>query len=420
MKFNEFDKAVKGLVVESTQQNLVRIAHVEDLIYDNGHDGAVEAINYLNDVRRMLEKGAGEKPVTLTVKWDGSPALVVGTDPEDGRFFIGTESVFAKGEPKRIKKPADISKFYAEHSQDLREKLLAAFKYLKKLGITGVLRGDLLFTPDSKVEDTIDGERVITFTPNTVTYAVPVKSEVGQAIAKAKIGIAFNHTYHGTSLDSMKKMPGANLQGLNDTPDVWVDDSSYKDMTGRASLTPKENEDLIVAIDKVRNTLQKLTKAKFNAVIQNKDFARFIKNYINKQVDQGVQVGNPIEFLKGYIEFYKEKIGATAPQDTVKNPQTLKNRLYKAKQLEKFVEDNMNTMLGILAIYQQLIDLKMRLMSKLNMIDSHVSTFKKDAGGYSIMAPEGFVVIGHYGNAVKLVDRLEFSRMNRARWAAKK
>jgi hypothetical protein len=41
-----------------------------------------------------------------------------------------------------------------------------------------------------------------------------------------------------------------------------------------------------------------------------------------------------------------------------------------------------------------------------------IGTFQKTGDGYRVTAPEGFVAIGHDGGAIKLVDRLEFSRTN--------
>ena len=50
-----------------------------------------------------------------------------------------------------------------------------------KLGIKGVLQGDLMFTDDVET-DTIDGVKYYTFQPNTIVYAVPVDSDIGKTI----------------------------------------------------------------------------------------------------------------------------------------------------------------------------------------------------------------------------------------------
>ena len=86
-------------------------------------------------------------------------------------------------------------------------------------------------------------------------------------------------------------------------------------------------------------------------------------------------------------------------------------RIAKIEQNEQFVEDNSNTLLGILAIYKRIIEAKLLIINKLQSIES-IGTFIKTDTGYKVTAPEGFVAIGHDGGAVKLVNRIEFSKEN--------
>jgi hypothetical protein len=51
------------------------------------------------------------------------------------------------------------------------------------------------------------------------------------------------------------------------------------------------------------------------------------------------------------------------------------------------------------------------ILAKIQKVES-IGTFIKTDDGYKVTAPEGFVAIGHDGGAVKLVDRLEFSKQN--------
>ena len=50
----------------------------------------------------------------------------------------------------------------------------------------GLLQGDLLFVSGSKDKALLDNEEAIFFTPNTLTYAVPVNSDIGKTIEKEK------------------------------------------------------------------------------------------------------------------------------------------------------------------------------------------------------------------------------------------
>ena len=186
----------------------------------------------------MLAEGTGTT-TKLTVKWDGSPAIICGIDPKDSRFFVGTKAVFSK-DSKACKTINDIKRFYGDQPE-LAEILASALQHLKKLNIGGVIQGDLMFKEGQVGTADINGERCLTFTPNTITYAVPVDTALGARIARAKLGIIFHTSYEGESLDTMHAGFLVNIQGLNQHADVWFDDATYKDYTGIASLTPTEN-----------------------------------------------------------------------------------------------------------------------------------------------------------------------------------
>ena len=141
-----------------TEEKNTHMEHVEDLIFNEGVEGARKAINFLRNLRDMLA-GHSKSKITSTVKWDGAPAVFAGIDPRDGKFFVAKKGVFNK-EPKVYKTAADVD---ADTSGDLGAKLKVALRELSKLGIkSGVYQGDLLFTDDTRTE-TIDGEKYITF-----------------------------------------------------------------------------------------------------------------------------------------------------------------------------------------------------------------------------------------------------------------
>ena len=84
-----------------TESKNTHMEHLEDLVFNNGYAGGVEALNYADSVRSMLADGQGNIG-KITVKWDGSPAIICGTDPKDGKFFVGTKSVFAKTQLRQV------------------------------------------------------------------------------------------------------------------------------------------------------------------------------------------------------------------------------------------------------------------------------------------------------------------------------
>ncbi len=201
----------KEYLIES--KNL-HMEHIEDLIFNEGVDGTRQAIFFLRDLRDMLS-GHSKTSMKVTVKFDGAPALFAGIDPEDGKFFIAKKGLFNK-EPKLYKSQKEISN---DLSGDLKDKFSIAFKELSKLGIRkNVYQGDLLFTKKDLSKSTIDGEKYLTFHPNTIVYAVPEKSDLGKKISKAEIGIAWHTVYQGRSIQDLKGTFGKDI--VSDFKDI--------------------------------------------------------------------------------------------------------------------------------------------------------------------------------------------------------
>jgi len=383
------------------------LVHLEDLVLDHGYAGATKALQVASGVRNTLAKGRGSRG-KVTVKWDGSPAIIAGIDPEDGKFFIGTKSAFAKTS-KKIKRLEDVDKYYNEQA-DLASKLTAAFNHLRKLGMDGILQGDLMFTEGDVQQQKIDGEDYLTFTPNTITYAVPVGSELGKKIARAKLGIVFHTAYDGgDTIHDVESSFDVDISGLKKTPDVWFDDATYKDYTGLASLTPEEDANLKQEIIAAKARLADIGKSELNTVVGNPEFKKNIQIFINGKVRQGEHIRDPQAFTKGFFDFYSDR--TLKDLDNLKSDKARDARLDKVSSKEQFLNDHKETIYKLIDLYNHMIEIKLALVDKLNTIDG-LKTFVRSGGGYNVTNPEGFVAVGNDGGAVKLVDRLEFSRQN--------
>ena len=385
----------------------LHMEHIEDLVFNEGFKGAGRAFDYLDSVAGMLKGGSPEGKVT--VKWDGAPAIVCGVDPADGKFFVGTKAVFGKTENKAAKIPAQIKEWYG-HAPSLAEKLSLALKLLPELGIGTVVQGDFLFGPGNVSEEEVAGENCYTFTPQLITYAVPTNSKIGQRIAKAKIGIIFHTEYTGETLADMSANFGYSVRGLNQSANVWFDDADYKDVSGVATLTPKGYASIKTIIDQGRATANK-AGTKMDQVLQA-EFAKYIKPFINNNVRSGEQVGDPMTFLQRFMEYYTGKMNKEIEKlkGGAESPAAAK-RIEKIQQQEKFLADNQNTLLLVLATYKRIITAKMKLIEKLNAVDN-IGTFVRSDTGYKVTNHEGFVAFGMEGGAVKLNDRMEFNALN--------
>ena len=393
----------REIVAEAAEGKNLHLEHIEDLVFLQGKSGASSALQYINSVRDMLEHG---KPSgsSITVKWDGAPAIFAGVDPSDGKFFVSTKSVFTQ-DAKLVKQPSDLAQF----NEGPREKLAVAFKHLRNLGIQGVLQGDLMYTKAMLDSEEVDGEDSWIFQPNTITYAVPKDSKLGKQISASDMGIIFHTTYNGPSLPDMTASFGADVSELKPSTAVWYDDASYKDLSGSASLTPTENTKIMRALNAAAAALK---TADFDAV--SGDYKKLIMQYVNSRIRAGTeQVADPQQFVQDFSAWYKAYVEKDIAKLKNQSPDApaVKARRDKIQAQNEFMQQNIKGIVSALAVYQDIIAMKNMLIEKLNKVDSIKTLIRTDTG-YDVTNPEGFVAIGSEGGAVKLVARLQFSKNN--------
>lgn len=106
-------------------------------------------------------------------------------------------------------------------------------------------------------KETIDGGDVLTFTPNTITYAVATDSKLANTISAAKMGIVFHTSYSGKTLKGLKASFGVSVKGLKRAKSVWVDDATFKNVSGRALFTAGETKQAQKALPPRKQSLRK-------------------------------------------------------------------------------------------------------------------------------------------------------------------
>ena len=119
------------------------------------------------------------------------------------------------------------------------------------------------------------------------------------------------------------------------------------------------------------------------------------------------------EFLNGFIDWYKQRIEAEIAKLKNQDPEkpAVKNRMQKINNNLNFINSNRKGLSSIIVFMNEITNLKMLFIKKLNNIES-IAHFYKTTDGYEAGSPEGYVAIDHLGGAVKIVDRLDFSRRN--------
>ena len=398
---------------EAAGKNL-HLEHLEDELFNNGIDGGRAAINFLRSLRDML-KGDTNSAVNVTVKWDGAPAVFFGIDPEDGQFFVAKKGIFNKN-PKVYKSHADID---ADTSGDLSTKLKISFDYLQKLKLGGdVYQGDLMFTSQDLKSETIDGEKLITFQPNTIVYAVPTDSDLGKEINKSKMGIIIHTKYSGgPTLQDMSATFNIDVSGFGKVSGLWYQDAEYKDVSGNATLTSKETTEIDVLLSKAGKAFRGINSKEFKEILKMQDSltggiaGASIKTYINSKIRQQSNVkpaSAAAEYTK-YIETYfnEKQIAKVKTQKAKDQKAQLRDEYMRLTQKYK------KTLTAIFAFYSLINEAKVLLVRKLESVKQLTKTFNRTSNGFEVTEPEGFVAVDKVGgDAVKLVDRLTFSYNN--------
>ena len=404
-------KTFSDLLQEDHAGKNLHLEHLEDEIINNGVAGGRAAINFLQSLRDMLA-GSARSSINMTVKWDGAPAIFAGIDPSDGKFFVAKKSVFNVN-PKLYKTNQEIDD---DLSGTLNEKFKVALKEFSKLGIKGVIQGDLMFTDDLSKE-TIEGVSYYTFQPNTIVYAVPVDSDLGRVMNKANIGVVWHTTYTGSSLPEMKASFGVDISKLSKPTSVWMDDATYKDVSGRATFTQKETDAVTKILSNTGKTFQRINAPMLRQFLKLQDsltgvlVGASLKTYNNSKVRAGEIIKNPKQHAAGYVKWVENSIQKQI--DKVKSDKGKEKYTNMQKEYVRDFKKHVNNLTQIITFQNLLVDAKMQIVKKLNSVKGLTDTFIRTPNGYKVTNPEGYVAIDRVGGkAVKLVDRMEFSFNN--------
>ena len=401
MKFKEF-------LSESVKEGKnVHLEHIEDEVLNRGVPGARDAINFLRSLRDMLA-GSSSSKVNVTTKWDGAPAIFAGTNPENGKFFVATKGIF-NANPKLNYTEEDID---ANHpSEGLNKKLKIALRYLPKVGIEGVLQGDMMFSKGDIKTETIDGQKYITFQPNTIVYAVPAESKLAKSMIAAQMGIVFHTSYTGKTIADLKASFNIDIGRMKPTKDVWFRDAYFVDASGTATFTESETKLITEILSDAGKTFGKINSMTLNRIAASDTILTYIKTFNNTKVRSGQAINDTAkhanELVKWIEEKYNKEIIAAKKEETKLKRQAEKN------EMVRFFKNNLNELKNIFDLQNDLVEAKNMIIKKLQQMKQVTGSFLRTDDGFKITNPEGFVAVDKLkGSAVKLVDRLEFSHAN--------
>lgn len=396
----------KSFLTEAADKN-VHLEHLEDEVLNGGVNGTRSAINFLQALRDMLAGHATSK-INVTTKWDGAPAIFAGINPENGQFFVGTKSVFNK-DAKLNYTNADIDKNHP--AEGLNRKLKYALRYLPKLGIQGILQGDMMFTKGDIEVKEIDGEEYAIFQPNTIVYAVPTDTKLARMMMDAQIGVVFHTSYTGKSMADMKASFNIDIRNLKPTKDVWFRDASFVDASGTATFTQEETTQITALLASIGRQFREINSLVMNRVATNETIKVQIKTFNNTKVRQGEAIRDTAKHTRELIVWVEDKLNKEVL--SAKKAETKKKRIAEKNEIMRFYRMNAGELTKMFNLQNDIVQAKNMVIKKLQQIRQVTGTFVRTDDGYKVTNPEGFVAVDRLkGNAVKLVDRLEFSHQN--------
>ena len=376
MKLVEFKKTSGKCkaIVESA-----RIQHAEDLILFQGHQGALKAIDMLKDI-------AGGKQ-GVSIKWDGSPAVVFGFNPNNEFIFTDKAGFNAKNYDGKSTNADDLEsmimnrvkdeskrKSYAQYSMKMKQAFPTILKSMPDK-FQGYFVGDMLYFQQPKKQ----GSRFV-FKPNVVEYSVDANSEIGKRIGNSRVGVVIHHTMNEQG----------SISPLNDTT-MFKDNGllalppATKTHPGNVDLSMLQSAEAEVrknagAIDMFLNK-GKLQELKLT------DLPNVLYAYVNSKVDTG-------------LDNLGKDFGQWLENSAVSSPKKIR--------IKEYIVRNKTGFDAVFRTIATVMETKDMMVDQLDATGSDIiATIDGEKGG------EGYVA-GAGGNSIKLVKRSGFSRANRA------
>lgn len=377
------------LVEQADESKLKHIHHAEDRPLLHGDAGFDHAIGALEQAHNHIKSGAHSS--ALTMKYDGSPSIIFGRNPENNKFFVASKSAFNKN-PKINYTHQDIVKNHG-HAPGLVEKLHSALNHLPKVTPkVGVYQGDMMFSDDDKTQS----KNGVSFTPNTITYTA--KGHTADKINKAKMGVIVHQQYHGDSLNDMRADPYPDVHNFAQHPDVWHQSAEHD--TKHVHYDPMQQLEFQQHMDAAKKIHKQHGSQMYAATSPHQGDANHLATYINQTVrtDEKPSVNGLMQHI--YDKYAK---ASTA----LKTPAAQSKKMSQGKEHVSYINGNNKQYDNLLNMHNHLQQAKNVLVNALNQ---HSGGLEHDIDGKKT-DPEGFVV-NHAGQPTKLVNRAEFSKAN--------
>lgn len=375
---------------EGASRQIKHLTHVEDRPLQTGEKGALHAMSSLKAAATHIANG--NKDSQLTTKYDGSPAIVYGHHPENGKFFVASKSAFNKT-PKINYTPADIDKNHG-HAPGLVHKLKQALQHLPKIvPEKGVYQGDILFTQEDK-KKAGDG---VSFNPNPSGLTYTAHGTHADEAKKAKIGLVTHLSYQGKNAASLNASHEVDHENFKKHKDVFTVDPRMD--TSKVHFGAKDRAEFNKHLSAAQKMHDTHGNEMYAGTSDHHGVGGPLETFINHTVRTGVDANH-----KNFRDWLENK-----KNTDIEKLKTEKNKEAKKKELGDELaklDRNKKHYDNVLKLHKHIQGAKNVLINVLNQHQDFQHEHRGEAAN-----PEGYVF--HHGKDTdKFVNRAEFSRRN--------
>jgi hypothetical protein len=212
-------------------------------------------------------------------------------------------------------------------------------------------------------------------------------------------------------MDSLKASFNIDIGHLTPTKDVWFRDASFVDASGTATFTEQETKKLSDVLSNAGRVFQSINSSVLNRISTNETFNLYIKTFNNTKVRSGEPIKNTQQHTTQLIKWIEDKLNKEIL--AAKKEDTKKKRIGEKNEVMRFFRGNAIQLKSIFDLMNLIVDAKVMIVRKLETIKSSIDTFVVTPDGFKVTGPEGFVAVDRLsGGALKLIDRMEFSKNN--------
>lgn len=352
--------------------------HPEDLIFLDGTQGANRAVQASVDTVK--------NPATVTIKWDGYPALIFGRG-DNGKFSIMDKHMFNKKDltGRQVFSPEQFVQYDQARGVDrsgLHQLIAEIWPGLEKADKSkGYYWGDLLFSQPLQDQK---GMYKFRANPNGITYTVDADSEVGQLFKGKQAAIVVHQFIPPNAATTDEATP------LNGTIGSLKNNSNVAIVPAKMPITPKLKISSRL-VNKANSDIKKYGPAVDQLLTTAPQAASTFRGLFTTYINKKIVAGDLNNLVDGFMEYFNSR------------PMTDSMRA----KLTQHLEANKEGLVGAFTIWASLYQLKMAIVDQLNKAAeaSPVKGYLQDG----TQTQEGFV-----SNGLKFVDRMGFSRQNLA------